>query len=176
MTEKFLNGADTCPEPQVLGVIPGFQEMRGKAVPKGVRADGFVNFRQRHRCPDCPLQAARIQMVTANDPTSRIGRKAVRWEDILPGQFTIGIRIFPRQSKGQFHRAKASDQVACMLFLHKSNLHLQRFDQAGGSIVRRSFSPLLSRTTIWDCPKSERLYCLMASMISLAYLLLEVES
>ena len=34
MIEKFLNGAE---------IIDGFQEMRGKTVPKGVRADVFVN-------------------------------------------------------------------------------------------------------------------------------------
>ena len=65
-------------------VIPGFQEMRGETVPKGVRANRFVNFRQLHRRPDRPLQAAGVQMVTANDPAARFGLEAVRWEDILP--------------------------------------------------------------------------------------------
>lgn len=62
--QQFLHRAD---------VIPRFQEMRGKTVAKGVRANGFVKSCQFRRRLDGALQPAGVQMVTANDPAAWIG-------------------------------------------------------------------------------------------------------
>ena len=44
VSEEFLDGADTCPEPQVLGIVITLQEMGGEGMKKGVRRDAFVYF------------------------------------------------------------------------------------------------------------------------------------
>ena len=42
MDEKFLNGAGTCPEPQVLGVVVVMEEMSGERMAEGVSS--FLSF------------------------------------------------------------------------------------------------------------------------------------
>jgi hypothetical protein len=44
--KQFLNCAN---------VVASFEQMRGKTMPKGVRADGFVNVCSLCRRPDRPL-------------------------------------------------------------------------------------------------------------------------
>ena len=54
-------------------IVPGLQEMCGKAVPEGMRTHRFVYFRQLDGCSDRPLQATGIQVVAAGDSTARVG-------------------------------------------------------------------------------------------------------
>lgn len=50
----------------------------------------------------------------------------------IPGKFFVSVGIFAHQGKWEFHRAKAIDQIARMLLMHKCNLSFQRLHNAGG--------------------------------------------
>ena len=41
VAEEFLDGADTCPEPQVPGVVTVLEQVGSEGVAEGITTDGF---------------------------------------------------------------------------------------------------------------------------------------
>ncbi len=96
-----------------------------------VRADRLVDLRQLYRSLYCSLQATRVQMMTADDATARVGGDTVGGKDVLPGKLFISVRIFAPQDRAS-PPSHTLCQVAGVKFLHKSILRIQWSDQAGG--------------------------------------------
>jgi len=91
---------------------------------ESVRVDWLIDLCQGCSRFDCPLSAAWIKMMTADNPTAGIGGEAIGRKHILPGQLFIRIGVFVCQSERQFHLAKSIRQILRMLLLHKGNLGL----------------------------------------------------
>ncbi len=70
MSEEFLDGANTCPEPQVLGIVAVLQKMGGEGVSasRGVRGDVFVDLCAAGGFLDRTLKSGGVEVVAVETP------------------------------------------------------------------------------------------------------------
>jgi len=120
MTEQFLHGAD---------VVPTLKKMRCERMAEGVRCNGFVHLSKAGRLLNSPLEIRLVEVVTLSDATQGIGGEYRCREDILPGEFTVGVRVFSFQGIRKVNRAKPFHQVEFVLDFHLSEMETQRFEQ-----------------------------------------------
>ena len=73
VSKKLLHSADTCPEPQVLGVITVLQEVGGEGMPKGVRGNLFIQACKLCGFANSFLGYGFIEVVVADDTSERVG-------------------------------------------------------------------------------------------------------
>ena len=107
-------------------VVPGFEEVRGKAVPQGMAGRELREAHRSYRVSERPLQDALMQVVTATLTSFRVPIGPRRGKDPLPGPLPRSVRIFPRESVGQLHTAPPRPEVRAMLLLDASQVFAQR--------------------------------------------------
>ena len=128
VAEEFLHGADTCPEPQVLGVVAVLEEVGGEGMPEGVWGDGFVYFGAAGGIFYGFLQGSFMDMVALYDTRFWIWGTGRRWEYILPGPLSIGIGVLSLQSIRQVDCSKAFRQVFFVLGFDLVEVEAQWFE------------------------------------------------
>jgi hypothetical protein len=74
--------------------------MRGKAVPKGMATDTFVDFGTAHGGFQRFLDAAGVEVVPPDDGTVRIARSSAGWKNKLPNSLAFGVGILAGQGLG----------------------------------------------------------------------------
>lgn len=121
VAEQFLDGADTCPEPQVLGVVAVLEQVGGKAMAKSMRGNRFIDFGNAGSLAHGTLEDSFIDMVAEftcrarGDGGARIAGALGCREDVLPGPFLGGARVFAVERKRQRNAAVA---IFDILFVH----------------------------------------------------------
>lgn len=91
MTQEFLDSAN---------VIAVFEEMSGKGMAKSMRGDELVDFCGASGLFDSPLKVCLVQMVALLDAANGVDGENGRGEDVLPGEFPVGVRVFAFQGIG----------------------------------------------------------------------------
>lgn len=97
MAEQFLNGS------YVVAVL---KEVGGEGVAEGVGADSFLDFGFFGGLFEGALQAGGVQVVTAFPAAARVERSFGGGEEVLPGKFTAGVRVFVCEGVGEVDFAK----------------------------------------------------------------------
>lgn len=123
MSKQFLNGAD---------IISVLEEMGGEGMPEDVRSNRFIDAGKTSSVFDRTLQIRFVQVVTPSDATDRVRRKNRSREDILPGKFTIRIRIFPFQGIWKIGGPKALGEIQPMLRLDLLEMKAKLCDEHVG--------------------------------------------
>jgi hypothetical protein len=96
VTKKVLNGAN---------IVAGFKQVCRKAVAEGVWTHGFSYSCNLACRPDSLLQRAFVNVMPAEDATTRIFGNKVSRKGVLPGPFRASVGIFARQRVGEVDTA-----------------------------------------------------------------------
>src|SRR5512145_2859877 len=85
VSEEFLDGAD---------VIPSFQEMGCKGVPKRMATSWLGDVCLADSGVHRPLQDQFVDVMPPDDAGTRVARQSGRRKDILPYPLVMGVGIF----------------------------------------------------------------------------------
>src|SRR5262249_14650912 len=113
-------------------IIPVFEQMRSKTMPKGVTTGRFRNFRRADCIPNCILQISLAYMVPAFLSTAWIHGDSLRRKNILPSPFARGLGILAMQGCGQINCAAAANKILSMQLFDSSKMCLNRTYQPLG--------------------------------------------
>ena len=130
--EQFLNSADTCPEPQVLGVVAVLQEMGGKGVTKCMRSHMLVNTCAAGSFLDGFLHNCFVKVMTADNASTLVFGEIGRGKQVLPDPFLICISIFAFESQREIDRPKSVHKVFLVDGYYIVELKFQRLDERIG--------------------------------------------
>ncbi len=108
VTQKLLDCAD---------IITGFEQVRGKAVPKRVRSSRFGYPCGPHCPPDRLLDRSGAGVVTPGHAGPGVHRAARGGEYVLPAPLLTRVRVFAGQREGQIDFAKPFDHIALVELL-----------------------------------------------------------
>jgi hypothetical protein len=90
VTQQFLHGPD---------IVPLREQMRRKAVPKGMTTDVFGSLCRTTDLAHGPLQTTLTDVMPADGGGARVSGQPVRGEHGLPNPESAGTRVFAFQGK-----------------------------------------------------------------------------
>ena len=114
--KKFLYGAD---------VVAVLKEVGGKGMAEGVGADAFLDACFLGGFFDGALEASFVYMVAAFCAGARVDGALGGGEEVLPGKFAVGFRVFFVQCAGKVDLSEAGGQVFLMVEANLFDLALE---------------------------------------------------
>ena len=134
MPKQLLDGADTCPEPQVLDIVAIFEKMGGKAVAEGMASDRLIHSGLAGSLFDRFLEAGFIQMMALHEAADRVDGEFFCRENILPGKLTPGVGIFPVEGVGEVDGTATQGKVLIVQEADLLQMQPQRLEKAIGKL------------------------------------------
>ena len=117
VAEEFLDGTN---------IITVLQQMGSKTVPKGMAACRFFDTAGSNGILDGVLKVSLRHVMAASFAAARVDCDFLGREDILPGPFARGFRIFPVQGTGKINSAAAAGEILTMQFFDAGEMRLER--------------------------------------------------